>query len=517
MYKNVINKKIDYTYTYNDLYERLCLIYEYQTNTFKVNVGFGFILYNINTEEFEYFYCSTNNLLFQHAVTIKNFKDLSNFMNKIINLDLPTNYYLKKPSSGWVLAGLTNVQIQVYHLPDTLIGNKSGYLPDYIKNSKSIISLTHNRGIPYKDNKCFFRCLALHKGQHQDNLEISTNDLITTVENHTGRSFKDGVLINHIPTLEVFFEVAVNIYSLQEDGSCEVVYLSQLSYKPMYINLYENHFSYISKINSYSNRYQCMMCESIFTRSNHLKRHAETCCNEIQEFYKGGKLRPAETLFDWLEKEGINVPEHDRYYKFFSVFDFEAVLEKREENVKGRNIKSRHVPASFSLCSNIPDHTKAIHEVSDGDSQELVDKMVLHQLTHQRAASRIMREKFKYVIDQFQREIYDIENENPELSKMKFFDKDHSVCKRHNKIKSLHASLLKYCDQLPILGFNSQKYDIPLIRRYLPSSLARLDTIPDFVIKKTNSYMAVSTKKLKYLDLTNYLAAGTSLDSFYRI
>jgi len=28
--------------------------------------------------------------------------------------------------------------------------------------------------------------------------------------------------------------------------------------------------------------------------------------------------------------------------------------------------------------------------------------------------------------------------------------------------------------------------------------------------------MAVSTRKLKYLDLTNYLAAGTSLDSFYR-
>jgi hypothetical protein len=28
--------------------------------------------------------------------------------------------------------------------------------------------------------------------------------------------------------------------------------------------------------------------------------------------------------------------------------------------------------------------------------------------------------------------------------------------------------------------------------------------------------MVVSTKKLKYLDLMNYLAAGTSLDSFYK-
>ena len=122
LYKKVINKKIDYTFTYNELYKELIEIYEYQTNAFKVNLGFGFILFNINSNTFKYFYCSTNNLLFQHAVIISNFKELTNFMNKIINLDLPTNYYLKKPSSGWVLAGLTNIQINVYQLPDP-IGN----------------------------------------------------------------------------------------------------------------------------------------------------------------------------------------------------------------------------------------------------------------------------------------------------------------------------------------------------------------------------------------------------------
>lgn len=74
LYKKVVNKKIDYTYTFNDLYKELLKIYEYQTNAFKVNLGFGFILYNINTEEFKYFYCSTNNLLFQHAVTINNWQ-----------------------------------------------------------------------------------------------------------------------------------------------------------------------------------------------------------------------------------------------------------------------------------------------------------------------------------------------------------------------------------------------------------------------------------------------------------
>ena len=60
---------------------------------------------------------------------------------------------------------------------------------------------------------------------------------------------------------------------------------------------------------------------------------------------------------------------------------------------------------------------------------------------------------------------------------------------------------------------------IPLIRQYLPfylSSLERLDSIPSFVIKKNTSYMAIATDKLKYLDLCNFLAAGTSLESFYQ-
>ena len=75
---------------------------------------------------------------------------------------------------------------------------------------------------------------------------------------------------------------------------------------------------------------------------------------------------------------------------------------------------------------------------------------------------------------------------------------------------------MKYCNQLIILGFNSQNYDIPLIRRYLASSLNRLDTTPSFVIKKDRGYMAIASNSLKYLDLCNYLAAGTSLDSFYK-
>ena len=75
----------------------------------------------------------------------------------------------------------------------------------------------------------------------------------------------------------------------------------------------------------------------------------------------------------------------------------------------------------------------------------------------------------------------------------------------------------KYISQHTVLGFNSQKYDVPLIRPYLPSSLMKKEeNNPEQVIKKMNGYMSLATPKLKFLDITNYLAAGTNLVQFYK-
>ena len=59
--------------------------------------------------------------------------------------------------------------------------------------------------------------------------------------------------------------------------------------------------------------------------------------------------------------------------------------------------------------------------------------------------------------------------------------------KRENnwkKLKRVRSKLEIYCKQLIVLGFNSQKYDIPLIRNYLSSSVARLDAMLWFIYFK---------------------------------
>ena len=118
----VINKQITPDFTYHDLHKILLDIYRSRKTAFRINLGIGFILYNTVEEKFKYHYVSTNNLLFEKAATIVCRKDLTDLMRHIVSIDLATNFYLKKPSSRWILAGLTNIHIIVVNLSNTLIG-----------------------------------------------------------------------------------------------------------------------------------------------------------------------------------------------------------------------------------------------------------------------------------------------------------------------------------------------------------------------------------------------------------
>ena len=70
-----------------------------------------------------------------------------------------------------------------------------------------------------------------------------------------------------------------------------------------------------------------------------------------------------------------------------------------DDVVKGRNIHFEHVPASFSLCFNIPGHHETVHVQSEEDPQVLVDRMVKIQTLHQEAACPIMQEKYQVILE----------------------------------------------------------------------------------------------------------------------
>ena len=117
-----MNKALTPEFTYRDLRNLLYDIYANEKSVYKTNMGFGFMLYHTIEKKFKYFYVSSNNLLFEKAFQVSNKKDVSNLFQHIVDLDLINNYYLKKPSSGWVLVGLPNLEINTYCIPGFVLG-----------------------------------------------------------------------------------------------------------------------------------------------------------------------------------------------------------------------------------------------------------------------------------------------------------------------------------------------------------------------------------------------------------
>ena len=135
----------------------------------------------------------------------------------------------------------------------------------------------------------------------------------------------------------------------------------------------------------------------------------------------------------------------------------------------------------------------------------------------------LLSEKFKAVFDQLTDMILQATDDDADEDEDEDEDEDGGGDRPQKKkklVKKHPAAVVKerledFLKELPVLGFNSGKYDVTVIKRYLYPVLQRLDPI-QFIVKRTGTYMALKTKMLKFLDITNYLAPGYNYDKFLK-
>ncbi len=99
----------------------------------------------------------------------------------------------------------------------------------------------------------------------------------------------------------------------------------------MYVNLHENHMSYVRDFSIYARKYRCNTCDRNFDHSANLRRHQLVCSDKTKYVYPGGFHRAQDTVFEQLEQFGIHVPSDQRTFPWFICYDFEAVLEKVDD------------------------------------------------------------------------------------------------------------------------------------------------------------------------------------------
>ena len=469
--------------------EHLLAVFRDQKTAFKLKVSLGFILKNNEDQSLHYYYASQNNqLLFSDPYFVGNLEDLNKFTRKIDELDLMN--HITYPNSKFSFVRITNVSYFLTKMIKCPIGAANNF-PAFLKNNRGLNSLVSYRGKPYEDQLCFFRCLALYMGGNIDALERKTKELFERYLSEMKILATDfsGISLVELEDASRIFDIGISVFSQNENGATETVFRTIKEDNVMHIHLYKEHFSYIKDLKLFSRSFRCGKCNKLFPTLYRQRRHTATCDAATRDIYVGGAFEPNRTIFDKLEDFGINIPSELRFYPYRACFDIECALVRDTgvDNSARVEFSAKHLLASISVCSNVPGHEQPTCLISTGCQKELVKRFIEVITEISDVSNELMRERFS----EYMEAVHQIDDE-------KLVDRFDD-----------------YLRQLPLLSFCGQKYDIPTMKTQLFSVLLQAEEI-NYVIKRGSSYSAISTENFLFLDVTNYLAAGSSYDQFLK-
>ena len=238
-----------------------------------------------------------------------------------------------------------------------------------------------------------------------------------------------------------------------------------------------------------------------------------------------------------------------RFYPYRATFDFECFFDGENLPADSDRVQwiARHIPLSVSVASNEPGHETPRCYVTGGDSDKLVGHMM-------RGLSAISDTAFDMLISSYDTVLNELEvrREAWDEAERKVLKEDESKQEddqevgemeevKTNPYKTLMGQLLGWLHQLPVIGFNSGKYDLNVIKQFFipyllkPAKQENSDDGNDedeeedndddddddddetrFGIKRQNTFMCFSTKKLKFLDIINFLAPGYSYGKYLK-
>ena len=86
--------------------------------------------------------------------------------------------------------------------------------------------------------------------------------------------------------------------------------------------------------------------------------------------------------------------------------------------------------------------------------------------------------------------------------------------KKHH-LYQLTQQLEQYLQELPVVGFNTGKYDVNAMKVDFFTRLVYSHKIKN-IVKRNNNFMCFKTEKLKFLDIVTYLAPGFSYSQYLK-
>lgn len=460
-----------------------------QTRAFKVSLQLGYNLIDTQTGEKRYFSPSWDTRVSDNTIVINKKADIQ---TKIIDAMNTADFsaLIKYPSSKWKVDEITAIQATLFYR-DHRLGDSGVKIPDVIKQNHHVIDF------PETNNKCIFHCIAYHlqtEGKDFRRIKTLVKDRFKQYCSFKNIEYSLPVFKSFQPIdllqfddLEECFGISIDVHEMNTETN-EVTYIREsdsTSSNKMHILDYNGHAMYIRRIDALSSKYPCDSCDMIFGTCHKLAAHKKTQCTVLTRAIfceKPTNYKPMQNQMKSLMGK-YNVNSGDFHLDHFIVYDFESILQSTEDQRgKSTEYTSKHIPVSVSICDSLTNQAKCF--ISD-DPKDLLTQM------------------FDY-IHVIARDIYE-----HNVSK---FDKLLEAVERSGNNRD-HDKVSNACEQIPLLGFNSGRYDLNLIKKDLFTVLG-----PENIkmVIKNPSYMCIATKYLRILDISNYLPAGTSYDSYLK-
>ena len=155
-----------------------------------------------------------------------------------------------------------------------------GQLPDWLRNKHGVLSLD-----TYDDNRCLFRCIAVHWGAHiRDNMR-KTRELEKSF--FTQRpDLRNRLTDKHLSLLEKHFKQGIAAYEVQPNGDFVLTHIpanyDQVGIPLLNMGLYYGHAFLITDLKQVAGTYTCGDCQARFTRADNLVRHVANNCSRGQ-------------------------------------------------------------------------------------------------------------------------------------------------------------------------------------------------------------------------------------------
>ena len=418
------------------------------------------------------------------------------------------------------------------------MGCKDAVLPESLLKNHTVNCLTYEQNTKkqYKDNLCLFRALALHL-HGNERLEEETSKLfnlfLVNSTNPDPSKFQ-GVCMDDIPSVEDLVGINIFIYDIDLIDGAMVGELARRSIKKYEKNVqlirYNSHICYVDNINALFKAFRCPTCDTYFQKTGNLERHLVRCSERVKHIYPKNVYQLRETLFDKLDSFGIQYTDDQKLLTNLAVFDFESICipEEKFKNTETTTWIGKHVPISVSISSNLI--AKPIF-LCNSNPRDLVESFIdaVEGLATQSKAQKkfleietAIRSKLSRTLESlnerrcrnqcgFEFEDHCFEDDNEEKDASTQF-----LQMQKNQLIELQEHLERYCNVLPVFGFNSAKYDINLIKSYLLPILINERNMEPIVIKKANQFVSFKFGDVHLLDIMNFLGGATSLDSFLK-